>query len=357
MFVASPIHQILDLARWAPSGDNTQPWHFEVLNDLHFIVHGRDTRADCVYDLDGRPSQLSLGALIETIDIAASQFGLSARVSRRGEADEARPTFDIILVDQPGRRTSELVAEIPVRSVCRRPMRMQAVAEQDVKALASAVGSEYELICYSSWAERLRWAALLWRNAGLRLRLPEAFEVHRRVIEWQTNFSADRIPDRSLGASAATLLVMRQAMKNWRRVDFLNTWMGGTIGPRIEMDLIPALACGAHIALVARQVPVCVDDYVAAGRAIQRFWLKATALGLQHQPAVTPLVFSRYIREGRQFSARPEFKAMAGQISSGLASLLGDRSDRTVWLGRLGYGHRTLARSERRSLAALCQFR
>ena len=26
--------KILDLARWAPSGDNTQPWRFEIVDEL-----------------------------------------------------------------------------------------------------------------------------------------------------------------------------------------------------------------------------------------------------------------------------------------------------------------------------------
>src|SRR5437667_416717 len=58
------VEQILELARWAPSGDNTQPWRFEVLSDDHFVVHGFDTRDWCIYDIDGRPSQLALGALL-----------------------------------------------------------------------------------------------------------------------------------------------------------------------------------------------------------------------------------------------------------------------------------------------------
>ncbi|WP_341643733.1 nitroreductase family protein [Thauera sp. SDU_THAU2] len=30
--------EILNLARWAPSGDNTQPWKFEILADDHVAV-------------------------------------------------------------------------------------------------------------------------------------------------------------------------------------------------------------------------------------------------------------------------------------------------------------------------------
>ena len=59
------MEQILDLARWAPSGDNTQPWRFEIIDALTVVVHGFDTRDHVVYDLDGRPSQISLGALLQ----------------------------------------------------------------------------------------------------------------------------------------------------------------------------------------------------------------------------------------------------------------------------------------------------
>ena len=61
------LRDILDLARWAPSGDNTQPWRFAIEADDRVVVYGHDTRATCVYDLDGHPSQISLGALLETM--------------------------------------------------------------------------------------------------------------------------------------------------------------------------------------------------------------------------------------------------------------------------------------------------
>lgn len=64
--------QILELARWAPSGDNTQVWRFEVQGPDHLRVHCHDTREHCVYDLDGHPSQLSHGVLLETIAIGKS---------------------------------------------------------------------------------------------------------------------------------------------------------------------------------------------------------------------------------------------------------------------------------------------
>ena len=71
--------KILDLARWAPSGDNTQPWRFEIVDDALIRVHGNDTRDHILYDYDGHPSHIAHGALLETMRIAASGFGLTTR--------------------------------------------------------------------------------------------------------------------------------------------------------------------------------------------------------------------------------------------------------------------------------------
>src|SRR3954466_7856437 len=91
------IEQILDLARWAPSGDNTQPWRFEVTGTHALTVHGFDTRGHCVYDFEGHPSQISLGALLETLRIAASSYLLRADIKRRRDAPDDKPAFDVRL--------------------------------------------------------------------------------------------------------------------------------------------------------------------------------------------------------------------------------------------------------------------
>ena len=353
MSQTSVVEQILDLARWAPSGDNSQPWRFELINDRQFVIHGRDTREDCVYDLDGRPSQMSLGALIETATIAATGHGFELQCARRKDSAETALIFDARLVQRQELLPNPLIGAIPLRRVQRGPMQTRPLSSLEMQRLEAAVGPDHTLKCFCSWPERLRWAALLWRNAGVRLRLPEAFDLHRRIIQWGARYSRDRIPDQALGADKLTLAMMRPAMASWERLDFLNTWLGGTLAPRLTMDWIPALACAGHIAVAAPKPMTTVDDYVAAGRAVQRFWLTATQLGLQHQPAITPLVFARYIREGRTFTRRPTVAAQALKMTSALDELLSGETASTVWLGRLGAGNPASARSERLTLGEL----
>ena len=352
MSQVSVLEQILDLARWAPSGDNAQPWRFEVQDELRFVIHGKDTRDHCLYDLDGRSTQLALGALIETAAIAASRHGLGLEAQLRPIADETQAIFDVQLKPQQGLCADPLWRAIPERSVNRRPLSRQALTDIQKQALQAAVGQGYEVVFFEG-AQRLAWARLLWANGGLRLRLPEAFDTHRSVIDWGKRFSRTCIPDQALGVDVLTIAIMRRAMASWARVEFMNRWMAGTHLPRLLMDFLPAVACGAHVALIAKQAVTCVQGHVASGRAVQRFWLAATQLGLQHQPAATPLVFARYLREGRQFTANADEVAVGGRLAASLNRLLDGRAERTVWLGRIGHGQAANSRSVRLPLKTL----
>jgi len=348
-----PIERILDVARWAPSGDNTQPWRFEIVSDNHVVVHAFDTRDHCVYDLDGRPSQLSVGALLETIQIAATDFGLRANYALRVNSTEERPVFDVILDADPSIAPSELIPSIQTRRVQRRVLQTRAIRPEEKARLEGNLPPGYQLL----WLEgKSRWslATLLFSSAKIRLISREAFDVHSKVIEWNAKFSEDRIPDQAVGLDPLTTRAMAWAMQTWRRVWFLNTFLAGTIMPRLQLDFLPALACGAHVLLLAQSEPRGIDDYVAAGTAVQRFWLTATQLGLQHQPEMTPLIFSRYIREVIRFTRNKRAVRIAARVSRRLGGIVGSGAlRRAVWMGRIGAGQPAEARSLRLPLERL----
>lgn len=351
---ADTVGKLLEAARWAPSGDNTQPWRFEVLSPWHWRVHSSGRRADCVYDLDGHSTQIAMGALLETLHIAASEHGLELSWKRLQNSPETAPSFEIRSMQSLGRRTDPLLPHIRRRRVQRRAMRARPLAPAEKHRLELALGRGYGVLWLEGWSAKARMAGLLSRCAGLRLSLPEAYPVHRDAIQWRARFSEDRIPDQALGLDPLTLRLMRCAMRSWRRVDFCNRYLAASWLPRLEMDLLPALACGAHFLVLADDAPRAVDDYVDAGRAMQRFWLTATQLGLQLQPSMTPLVFARYAREGVRFSGRPGMDGRAQALSDRLAALFGGEApSRGVFMGRIGEGPEAAARSLRRPLDEL----
>src|SRR5262245_15973461 len=57
---APDIQKILEVARWAPSGDNSQPWRFELLGDDSVRIHLRAQSDEDIYDFNnGQPTLLS----------------------------------------------------------------------------------------------------------------------------------------------------------------------------------------------------------------------------------------------------------------------------------------------------------
>jgi len=349
----SVIEQILDIARWAPSGDNTQPWRFEIVDEFNLVVHGFDTRDHCVYDLEGRASQISLGALLETMSIASSGHGLVMKTRRLREIADTTPTFEVQFVPDPSCQVDALIPYITQRSVQRRPMSSRSLSLSEKKALEASVGTDYHIIWFEGLRNRFRTARLMFKNARLRLTLPEAYQVHCNAIQWNSRFSEDRVPDQALGIDPVTARLMRFVMKSWRRVEFFNTYLAGTWAPRIQMDFIPGLACGAHFVINAQREPTTVDDFIAAGRAVQRFWLTATQLGLFQQPEMTPLIFGSYVRNGIPFTSVVKLQKNARELESVTRSVVGPDIDRAVWMGRVGAGSAPIARSTRRSLEQL----
>jgi nitroreductase len=355
MPIPPTIHRILDLARWAPSGDNTQCWRFEVAAADHLVVHAYDTRADTVYDLDGHPSQISMGALLETIAIAASVEGLRADIARRPDGQLERPVFDVHFIPDAAIAVSPLADAIMKRSVQRRPMHTRPLTAEEKRLLEEAVGPAFAVTWIEGFNQKLKAACLMFNNARLRLTMPEAYEVHRRIIHWNTVHSPDRVPDQALGVDKATLKLMKWAMVSWKRLSFMNS-LTGTWAPRLQMDLIPGLACAAHFVLKARHQPQTIDDYVDAGRAVQRFWLTLTRLGLFMQPEMTPLIFSKYVREGTTFTRESKLHAPARRLQREAAALIFNDALFPVYMGRLGAGPAPQARSLRLPVEQLlCQ--
>ncbi|HAZ60737.1 MAG TPA: molybdopterin biosynthesis protein MoeY [Gammaproteobacteria bacterium] len=348
------IEQVLDSARWAPSGDNVQSWRFQLSGPDSAFVHGFDTRDHCVYDLDGRASWLALGTLMATLTVAAAEQGCRVQSERIPDTPETHPSFHVRLIADGTVRPSPWFAAVRTRCVQRRAMSRSPLSAEERAALAQAAGPGFSLHWKTSPGERFDLARLLFLSAHIRLTTPECYEVHRRIIDWDRRESETAIPDAATGLDPLMLRAMRWTLGDFSRVEFMNRWLAGTLAPRVQLDVIPALCCAGHFLLVPDRAPETDEDWLAAGAAWQRLWLEAERRGLSSQPEMTPLIFARYHREGRTFSRVAAARATAARVDARLAELFGsDASERAVVLARIGRGPRPTARSVRRPLAAL----
>jgi len=115
----------------------------------------------------------------------------------------------------------------------------------------------------------------MFSRAKIRLTIPEAYAQHKSIIEWAAQFSADKVPGQAVGVDPVTERFMSWVMASWKRVVFFYTFLLGQLPPRLQLELLPSLRRGAHFSLSATAPLSSIDDYLAAGRAMQRFWLSA----------------------------------------------------------------------------------
>ncbi|HRQ59336.1 MAG TPA: molybdopterin biosynthesis protein MoeY [Azoarcus taiwanensis] len=292
--------------------------------------------------------------MLETLRIAATGAGLRADWAIRADCGDAAPIYDVKLVPDAAITPDALLAHIETRVVQRRPMHTTPLTEAQRAALVAAVGRDYALTFFESFRDRFRVAGLLWDNARIRLTCPEAYLVHKSVIEWGARFSKDRIPEQAVGVDPLTARLMRYVMQRWERVEFFNRYLMGTIAPRIQLDFVPALACAAHVLLRPRQPLAELADYVRAGIAMQRLWLTATSVGLHLQPAMTPVIFRWYVQAGERISSLPPIDPAANALAARFERLAGAaRDDPFAFFGRVGVSAVPTSRSVRKELDEL----
>jgi molybdopterin/thiamine biosynthesis adenylyltransferase len=352
--LATPAERILDLARWAPSGDNLQPWRFELTGERSFRIRA-DNRTRDVYFLNPWPKMLALGGLLETAAIAATGEGFRAEFRRPdGNADsDAEIVCEATLTPDGSGPANPLLPFLRLRTTQRRAMSRRPLLPAQKKALEEAA-RPYRVLWLEKPGERLAMARLASAYAKIRLTIPEAYEVHKKVIEWGARFSRDRIPDQAIGLGAASLKLMRWAMGSWRRIERMNKYFAGTLIPRLQLEVLPGLHCAAYAALLAPSPPRTAGDFVEAGRAMQRFWLTAASLSLQLQPQMAPLIFDSYVREKIAFTENKKAMALAENLSPRLRRLLGGENyPLAAFLARIGAGAAPRSRSLRKPLVQL----
>jgi hypothetical protein len=279
---------------------------------------------------------------------------MRAEFSRRPDTPETALLIDVHLHPDVDIVPSRLLPFVKARVTQRRPLTTRALLPGVKSALEQAVGEGYRIIWLEGGNKRWQMARLLFRSAHIRLTTPEAYEVHRKNIEWGAQFSEDRIPEYAVGVDRLTGKVMRWGLESWDRVKMLNRFFAGTWLPRLQMDLQTGLRCAAHFVIVAERPLETVDDYIAGGRAMQRFWLEATRQGLQFQPEMTPLIFSRYVAMSQKFTENTDEREVAVQVAADLGRLLADKETLArVYMGRLGFGPAPESRSLRPPLSKL----
>ncbi len=318
----------------APSGENSQPWHFVVDNNIIYILNikSRDTT---LYNSGQHGSYVAHGALIENIVISASHFGYGTEVTYFPSVT-LNPIAKIVLtkatIDE-----DPLYEAVSKRCTNRNEYRLTKIEVEDQKNIIEeserlGIGTfkivddpkQIKMLASASAAvETLMFESKLFHKFFF-----EHFFTRQRDENIPSGFYID-----TLGMSPSEKFGIKLT-RSWYVALFLK--ITGIAKIAVAMRKKHYQKTGAFGVVIAYgDEPL---DYVKAGRTMERVWLKTAELGISVQPCVGVL----YLWEGLMKSADTIFtdneKGIIEKARNQILEVFDVQGKTIPMFFRMGYG-------------------
>lgn len=281
------IIKIVEYGTAAPSGDNSQPWRFEVSGDTIKVFNIPD-RDNPILNVGQRGSYIAHGALIENMLIASSHMGFSPDLKIFPEGTSSDLTASMTLVrSEP--KNEPLFSYIKERATNRRPYKIIPLSEGEREVLLAAgsliSGCELKLVDNRETIKAVSSAMSVAERVFL-----ETKELHKLLFK-SVFFDPERNKKGEWGLYVNTLelplpaRVIFRIIDKWPVTRFFNFLGFNKLVSKINASIYEASS--AHGAILVEDKD---ENFIDAGRAFQRVWLEATRMGLAIQP-VTGVIF------------------------------------------------------------------
>ena len=274
---------LIGAAILAPSHWNAQPWRFESEQRVIRLLID-PSRVLPVLDPDQRNLHLSLGAALENLLIAARAYGYQPSVTYLPHGGSGGVVAEVTWTTGDAPRDRALFAAITDRRTTRHEYDGRGIYMQNRAQLSAQIPDDLRLHWIDD-RDRMREVAGLAHDV-VRERVQD-HDVERERCAW-TRFGDDAARRRADGIAVDDLEL--SGLAHWLAWRYFNPRsmflrfgaMAAAKQARSQVRSAGALA----LLTVPRAGPAA---WLAAGQAYQRFALKATSLGIAHQPISEPL--------------------------------------------------------------------
>ncbi|CAG0944343.1 nitroreductase [Geobacter sp.] len=336
--------ELLEAAISAPSGDNCQPWRFEVRGEQIRIFNLPD-RDTSLFNYRQRASLVAHGALLENLTIAAGAAGYRAEIAFFPEtaSPDLVATVDLLPgADGAGR----LVRAIPLRCTNRRRYDGAPLTDDERRALITAGdGLPGTVVLTRPRSEQAAVADIIALNDRLvfeNQHLHAFLFDHIRWDDREARVTLDGLDIKTLDLAPPDR-IMFPMLKNWPLVKVLASFgVSRIIAGNARKQAMSAGALGAVV------IPDNSDlSYVNAGRIMERVWLEATGLGLSFQLMTGITFLMQRVADGETEHLSPDHVKLVRDGRAKLESIVGTRGGVAAIMFRVGRSTPPSARSLR----------
>jgi hypothetical protein len=266
--------RIIELARWAPSSHNTQPWLVRISGN-RISIYPDSKRHLKVGDPKKRELFMSLGCFIETAITAAKSIGRDAEFDFVGKDKE---TARLIISPERNKQDDELAGLITNRRSDRRNFEEKPLGTA-IQNRLSSLKQGLAKVHLITEPDDVNFLGDMTYEATVELMSPAAFRAE--LASWiRHNWTRrpDGMPGYTQGIPGPVSLIGPKLIKNVPK----------TAKDQAKKDANRVRQAPAAVLITAG---VSRADWLDAGRLFQRFWLEATGAGLRAS-AISPAVIS-----------------------------------------------------------------
>ncbi len=337
--------KIIEAGIHAPSGENCQPWRFEVRGDGELALYNIPERDDSLYSWGQRASYFAHGALLENMHIAALHYGFDARFVLFPEGHESDR---VALIQFTGRepKAEPLFESIFKRTTNRKPYKKVDITDETKKWLTDGVADDGVKIILTTDKGAIKTVA---NAAASNERVIFENKLMHGFFFNHINWTKQEDDEKSIGFYIDTLELpppVKVLFKLFRRWPVMRVL--GVVGfPRFV-----ALGNGQLYASGSLVGAIVIDDetpehFVQAGMTAQRIWLNTTKLGLSFQPLAGLIYLFLRVKHGdlAAFEHRHIHLMQKGYTS--MQKALGVENKTIAFMFRIGDGGEPTARATR----------
>lgn len=345
------LQKLIEAGIRAPSGDNVQPWRFEVKHELAQLdLFNLAEKDDSYYNYQQVASYIAHGAVVENIKIAAGVLGFNAKVELFPNLTDINHVARINF-SQTTAKLDPLYEAIFTRYTNRFPYDKHELSSGDIEKFSSSVKPIGDVKAYFAHNPETvkKLAKVLMINDQI---VFEHQDIHRFLfdkVRWnktQIDNTNDGMPVETLVLNAMEKLFF-PLMRFWWFVNNAN-YLG--------LSRIIGMKCwnNCRNASLIGQITVKKADrysFIHAGAAMQRVWLEATNQDLAFQPIIgLPLLHYR-LRHNALDSFSEKHSRMIEQYAKLINNLFGiDQTEILIVGFRIGKGREVLKKTHRRPI-------
>jgi hypothetical protein len=335
--------QLLQTAVFAPSGDNLQPWKFELNGNVLSVLVAPE-KDPTLYNYKQRAAYISHGALIQNISICANQAGLNAEIKYFPE--RSNPLLTAKIAFSPGQPQADPLYEfISKRHTNRKPYSDQILISDQKQNLLETIQNPVQVVLIEHADEKTKAAEALCQGDRMIFENKTIHDFLFGHIRWndaEVMQTKDGFNFKAMELAPPQRAAFR-LFRSWPIMKFFNKLGFPKIAVKSNLPLYSKVS-----ALVGFLIPDYEPlTFIRLGESLQKFWLTAASMGLSAHPLTgVPLLYQKIAEHNAKELSAEQIKIIQGSYGM-LAGLLGATETIIGFFLRLGFAEAPTGTSPR----------